>query len=93
MPRRCSGSFSEETIRQIRKQRSEYVPVLLAIQDNRHSRNKYKEFTPQELKPNTDSFFVDVSVIDSNQGFVTSYTYKIDLDPLKVHEIIRVPTI
>lgn len=66
---------------------------FLAVQDNRHSRNRYKEFTPQELKPNTDSFFVDVSVIDSNHGFVTSYTYKIDVDPLKVHEIIRVPAI
>ena len=66
---------------------------FLAVQDNRHSRNKYKEFTPQKLEPNTDSFFVDVSVIDSSHGFVTSYTYKIDIDPLKVHEIIRVPTI
>ena len=56
----------------------------LAVQDNRHSRNKYKEFTPQKLEPNTDSFFVDVAVIDSNHGFVTSYTYKIDIDPLKV---------
>jgi len=31
MPRRCSGSFSEETIRQIRKQQSGYVPVLMGI--------------------------------------------------------------
>ncbi len=65
---------------------------FLALQDNRHSRNKYKEFTPQKLEPNMDSFFVDVSVIDSNHGFVSSYTYKIDLDPFKVHEIIRIPT-
>jgi hypothetical protein len=66
---------------------------FVAVQDNRHSVSKYKEFTPHKLEPNADSFFVDVAVIDSNHGFVTSYTYKIDLDPLKVHEIIRVPTI
>jgi hypothetical protein len=66
---------------------------FVAVQDNRHSISKYKEFTPHKLEPNADSFFVDVAVIDSIHGFVTSYTYKIDLDPLKVHEIIRVPTI
>jgi hypothetical protein len=64
---------------------------FVAVQDNRHSRNKYKEITPKKLEPNTDSFFVDVALIDSNHGFVTSYTYKIDIDPLKIHEIIRVP--
>jgi hypothetical protein len=66
---------------------------FVAVQDNRHSRHKYKEFMPQKLEPNADSFFVDVALIDSNHGFVTSYTYKVDIDPLKIHEIIRVPAI
>lgn len=33
MPRRCSGSFSEETIRQIRKQQNEHVPVLMGMHE------------------------------------------------------------
>lgn len=65
--------------------------VCVAVQDNRHSTNKYNGLTYHNLDPNTESFYVDVTLIDGNHGPVITYTYKIDVDPLKVHEIIRVP--
>jgi hypothetical protein len=34
---------------------------------------------------------VGVTLVDANHGPVITYTYKIDVDPLRVHEIIRVP--
>lgn len=65
--------------------------TCLAVQDNRHSTTKYNGLVYHKLEPNTDSFFVDVTLVDGNHGAVILYSYKIDVDPLKVHEIIRVP--
>jgi len=65
--------------------------TCLAVQDNRHSTTKYNGLVYHKLEPNADSFFVDVTLVDGNHGAVILYTYKIDVDPLKVHEIIRVP--
>ncbi len=65
--------------------------VCVALQDNRHSTTKYNGLAYHKLEPNTDSFYVDATLVDGNHGPVITYTYKIDVDPLKVHEIIRVP--
>jgi hypothetical protein len=55
MPRRCSGSFSEETIRQIRKQQSGYVPVLMGICEkcgrNVVAENKGGQWVPASHEP------------------------------------------
>jgi hypothetical protein len=63
----------------------------VAVQDNRHSTTKYNGLAFHKLEPHADSFFVDVTLVDANYGPVITYTYKIEVDPLKVHEIIRVP--
>jgi hypothetical protein len=65
--------------------------VCLAVQDNRSSATKYNGLAFHKLEPNADSFFVGVTLVDANHGPVITYTYKIDVDPLRVHEIIRVP--
>jgi|GEM_PF-6210127 len=63
----------------------------VAVQDNRHSTAKYNGLAYQKLEPHADSFFIDVTLVDAKYGPVIAYTYKIEVDPLKVHEIIRVP--
>ncbi len=65
--------------------------VCLAVQDNRYSLDKYNGLAYHKLELHDGSFFVDVTLVDGNHGPVIVYTYKIDVDPLKVHEIIRVP--
>jgi hypothetical protein len=67
--------------------------ACLAVQDNRHSTGRYNGLAYHRLQPNDGSFFVDVTLVDGNHGPVIVYTYKIDVDPLTVHEIIRVPKI
>ncbi len=63
----------------------------VAVQDNRHSVNKYNGLSYDELMPDDDAFFVDVTLVDSSHGALITYSYKIETDPLKVHEIILVP--
>jgi hypothetical protein len=65
--------------------------VCVAVQDNRHSTTKYNGLAYHKLEPNGDSFFVDVTLVDGNHGPVIAYSYKIDVDHLRVSEIIRVP--
>jgi hypothetical protein len=65
--------------------------VCLAVQDNRHSPNKYNGLAYHKLEPHDGSFFVDVTLVDGSHGPVIVYSYKIDVNPLKVHELIRVP--
>jgi hypothetical protein len=65
--------------------------VCLAVQDNRHSPDKCNGVAYHKLEPHDGSFFVDVTLVDGKHGPVIGYTYQIDVDPLKVHEIIRVP--
>jgi hypothetical protein len=62
-----------------------------AVQDNRHSATKYNGLALHKLEPHDGSFFVDVTLVDGNYGPVIVYSYKIDVDPLKVNELIRVP--
>jgi hypothetical protein len=54
---------------------------------------KYNGLAYHKLEPNTDPFYVDVTLVDGNHGPVITYTYKIDVNPLKVHEIIPVPKV
>jgi hypothetical protein len=63
----------------------------LAVQDNRHSVMKENGLLPRLVEPHTDSFFVDVTLVDSKHGVLIVYTYKIEPNPLAVHEVIRVP--
>lgn len=63
----------------------------IAIQDNRHSVSKFKQPSVYEFGKGVDSFFVDVTLVDEFYGAIITYTYKIEINPLKVHEIIRVP--
>jgi hypothetical protein len=65
--------------------------VSVAVLDNRHSATKYNGLAYHRLELDVDSFFVDVTLVDGNHGPLVTYTYKIDTDPLAVHEIIRVP--
>ena len=65
--------------------------TCLAVQDNRHSASRYNGLAYHRLEPHDGSFFVDVTLVDGNHGPVVTYSYKVDVDPLKVHEIIRVP--
>jgi hypothetical protein len=67
--------------------------VCVAVQDKRHSTSRYNGLAYHNLEPNGESFFVDVTLVDGNHGPITAYSYKIDVDPLKVHEIIRVPKV
>jgi hypothetical protein len=59
------------------------------FQDNRHSVSKFKGPSVYELA--ADEFFVDVTLVDEFYGAIITYTYKIEINPLKVSEIIRVP--
>ena len=63
----------------------------IAIQDNRHSVSKFKQPSVYEFGKGVDAFFVDVTLVDEFYGAIITYTYKIEINPLKVHEIIRVP--
>lgn len=63
----------------------------IAVQDNRRSVERYKPLSLQELKFGYDGIYIDVTLVDSNHGNLILYTYKVEPDPLKVHEIIRVP--
>ena len=63
----------------------------IAAQDNRRSADKYKPLSLHELKFGYDGIFIDVTLVSSDHGNLITYTYKIEPDPLKVHEIIRVP--
>jgi len=65
----------------------------IAIQDNRHSVSKFKQPSVYEFGKDVDAFFVDVTLVDELYGVIITYTYKIEINPLKVHEIIRVPTV
>jgi hypothetical protein len=62
---------------------------LLAIQDNRHSVSKFKEPSYYELAQ--DEFFINVTLVDEIYGTLITYTYKVESDPFKVSEIIRMP--
>lgn len=63
----------------------------IALQDNRHSVNKFKQPSVYEFKKAVNEFFVDVTLVDEFYGAIITYTYKIELKPLKVSEIIVVP--
>jgi hypothetical protein len=63
----------------------------IAIQDNRHSVNRFKQPSVYEFGKDVDAFFVDVTLVDEFYGAIITYTYKIEVKPLKVFEIIRVP--
>jgi hypothetical protein len=63
----------------------------IAIQDNRHSVSKFKEPSVYEFGKGVEEFFVDVTLVDEFYGAIITYTYKIEIKPLKVSEIIRVP--
>ncbi len=63
----------------------------IAIQDNRHSVSKFKQPSLYQFGKDVDAFFVDVTLVDEFYGAIITYTYKIEINPLKVHEIIRVP--
>jgi len=63
----------------------------IAIQDNRHSASKFKQPSVYELNRAVDEFFVDVTLVDEFYGAIITYTYKIEIKPLKVSEILRVP--
>ncbi len=63
----------------------------LAIQDNRHSVSKFKQPSVYEFGKDVDAFSVDVTLVDEFYGAIITYTYEVEINPLKVHEIIRVP--
>jgi len=65
----------------------------LAVQDNRHSVMKDNGLLPRVVQPYADAFFVDVTLVDSKYGVLIIYTYKVETNPLAVHEIICVPRI
>jgi hypothetical protein len=65
----------------------------IAVQDNRHSTTRYNGLALHKLDPNADPFLVDVTLVDGNHGPIVSFSYKIEVEPLKVHEVIRVPRI
>lgn len=64
-----------------------------AVQDNRHGVSKNAGLLVRALEPRGESFFVDVTLVDEYFGPIITYTYRIDANPLRVHEIIRVPRI
>jgi hypothetical protein len=63
---------------------------FVEVQDNRHSLSKYNPSTffdfPQDLK----DIYADVTLVHDEYGILISYTYQIVMNPLAVHEIIRV---
>jgi hypothetical protein len=59
--------------------------------DNRRSVEKYKPLSYQELNVGHDGIFIDVTLVGGNHGNLITYTYKVEPQPLKVYEIIRVP--
>lgn len=63
-----------------------------AIQDNRHSVSKRSEPTVYVFDSDLHEFYVDVTLVDDHHGSLVTYTYKVETDPLRVHEIIRVPS-
>src|SRR5258708_22429111 len=63
----------------------------IAIQDNRHSVSKFKQPSVYEFGKGVEEFYVDVTLVDEFCGAIITYTYKIEIKPLKVSEIIRVP--
>jgi hypothetical protein len=65
----------------------------IAIQDNRHGLSKFKQPSVYEFGKDVDAFFVDVTLVDEFYGAIITYTYKVEIEPLKVHEIIRVPRV
>lgn len=67
----------------------EYDGKCLAVQDNRHSVERHKDFAYPELPRHP--FYVDVTLTDRRFGNLISFTYEITPNPLRVAEIIRVP--
>jgi hypothetical protein len=65
----------------------------IAVQDNRHSLERYKPLSLHELTFVYDGIYIDVTLVDRNHGNLILYTYKVEPDPLKVHEIICVPRV
>jgi hypothetical protein len=65
--------------------------TYIAVQDNRRSRERYKPLSYQEVEVDGDGIFIDVTLVGDGHGNIITYTYKVRPQPLKVHEIIRVP--
>lgn len=68
----------------------EFEGKCLAVQDNRHSVEKRRDFTYKDL-PESDPFYVDVTLTDEKYGNLISFTYEIQAKPLGVEPILRVP--